>query len=65
MVWAWCFPEDSKGRLEAIFFNIVVKRKRQLDSGDFYFFSIGALPPRIFYHDAKHESHQLIDAYCG
>ena len=36
MVWAWYFPEDSKGRLEAIFFNIVVKQKRQLGDGDFY-----------------------------
>jgi hypothetical protein len=36
MVWACYFPEGSKEEQVAIFFNIVVKQKRQLGGGDFY-----------------------------
>ena len=38
MVQAWCFPEGSNGEQVAIFFNIVVKQKRQLGGGDFWNF---------------------------
>ena len=47
MVWAWYFPEGSKEEQVAIFFNIVVKQKRQLAVGDFCFFS-DCVQERIF-----------------
>ena len=61
MVQAWCFPEGSNGEQVAIFFNIVVKQKRQLGGGDFWnFFLIGCKRIFISLVLASHQIYEVI-----